>query len=318
VTLSGKQREIVRGPGQLRLYDVAADGRLLLARWDVQVGVRAFSPVGAHERELSATDDSMLSDLSSDGRTVLLYDRNALFLRSTDGSPPLRLGEGYGAARLSPDGKWVLAVALEGPRYPVVIPVGAGEVRQVGTDTQCEGVEWFPDGKRILCKIPNPKGPYRLIVIDVASGRPTEVQIARDAAADFDDGPVLGNSAALSPDGAFLAGVGRHGDILILPLEGGEPRRIAGTAMGLDGQACPVGWTSDGRHLFIHRFGDVPAKAQKLDLATGRLEPWRELTLEDPAGLIRINPVRVAPDGRSWAYTYGRVLSNLYVVEGLK
>ena len=62
----------------------------------------------------------------------------------------------------------------------------------------------------------------------------------------------------------------------------------------------------------------MPGREQKLELATGRLEPWREFTLEDPAGLIRINPVRVAPDGRSWAYTYIRILSNLYVVEGLK
>jgi len=28
--------------------------------------------------------------------------------------------------------------------------------------------------------------------------------------------------------------------------------------------------------------------------------------------------VRVAADGRSWAYTHIRVLTNLYVVEGLK
>ncbi len=318
VSLSGKQREVVRGPGQLRLYDIAADGRLLLARWDVQVGVRGSSPSAGSERELSATDDSMLSDLSSDGRTVLLYDRNALFLRSTDGSPPLRLGEGYGAARLSPDGKWVLAVALDGPRYPLLVPVGAGEVRQVGTDTQCEGVEWFPDGKRILCKIPNPKGPYRLIVIDVASGKATELRIAPEAAKDFDDGKLLGDSASLSPDGAWLAGIGHGGDILILPLAGGDPRRISGAVTGLHDGALPVGWSADGRHLFIHHSGQVPDKMQRLELATGRLEPWKDLTLEDPAGLMRINPVRVAPDGRAWAYSYGRVLSNLYVVDGLK
>jgi Tol biopolymer transport system component len=317
VSLSGRQREVARAPGQLRLYDIAPDGRLLLARWDLQVGVRGFSPAAGHEREFSATDDSMLSDLSSDGRAVLVYDRHALFLRATDGSPPLRLGEGYDGARLSPDGKWVLAVTQEPSRYPVLIPVGAGEVRRVGTSTQCEGVEWFPDGKRILCKIPNPNGPFRLIVIEVASGEAAEVKIA-GTAADFDEGPYMGDAASLSPDGAFLAGIGRAGDILILPLGGGEPRRIAATLTGLDENARPVGWSADGRYLFIHHFGDVPVKGQKLNIATGRLEPWRDLTLEDPAGLLRINPVKVSPDGRSWAYSYIRVLSNLYVVEGLK
>jgi Tol biopolymer transport system component len=318
VTLSGQRREVVRGPGQLRLYDIASDGRLLLARLDIQVGVRGFSPSAGHERELSATDDSMLSDLSSDGRTVLVYDRKSLILRTTDGSPPLRLGEGYGSARLSPDGKWVLAVSSEVPHYPELIPVGAGEVRQIETETECDGVEWFPDGKRILCKSPNPNGPFRLFIIDVASGKTAEIKIAEDAAARFFEGGVLGDAASLSPDGSFLAGNGRGGDILILPLAGGEPRRIAGSVSGLDADARPVGWTLDGRHLFVHSTGGVPNKVQKLDLATGRVLPWKELTLEDPAGLVRINPVRVVDDGRSWAFSYGRALSNLYVVEGLK
>jgi Tol biopolymer transport system component len=318
VSLAGKQREVVRAPGQLRLYDIAPDGRLLLARWDVQVGVRGFSPSVGHEREFSATDDSMLSDLSSDGRAVLFYDRNFLFLRATDGSPPLRLGEGYGGARLSPDGKWVLAVSSGPSRFPILVPVGAGEVRQIGTEVECEGVEWFPDGKRILCKIPNPNGPFRLLTIEVASGKVTELEIAQEAARSFEDGQYLAESATLSPDGAYLAGLGGGGDILILPLAGGQPRRIAASRTGLDSSARPVGWSADGRHLFIHRVGELPDKAQRLEIATGRLEPWRDLTLEDPAGLFRINPVRVAPDGRSWAYTYIRILSNLYVVDGLK
>jgi hypothetical protein len=80
----------------------------------------------------------------------------------------------------------------------------------------------------------------------------------------------------------------------------------------------PVGWTADGKQVFIHSLHEVPARVQKLDLSSGRAEPWRELTLEDPAGLIRIRPLRVAAGGRAWAYTYVRVLSNLYVVDGLK
>ena len=68
----------------------------------------------------------------------------------------------------------------------------------------------------------------------------------------------------------------------------------------------------------MHSGGQPPSKVQKLELSTGRLEPWKELALQDPAGVARIFPVRVTPDGRSWAYGYIRVLSNLYVVEGLK
>jgi hypothetical protein len=80
----------------------------------------------------------------------------------------------------------------------------------------------------------------------------------------------------------------------------------------------PAGWSADGKQLFIPREGTVPQKVEKLELATGRVVPWKELTLEDVAGVTRIGPVRVAADGRAWAYTYVRVLSNLYVVDGLK
>jgi Tol biopolymer transport system component/predicted Ser/Thr protein kinase len=307
VTLSGERREVVRGPGQLRLYDIAADGRVLLARWDLQLGVRGASPTSSQERELSVTDDSLLADLSGDGSAVLLYDRDGLFLRRTDGSPSLRVSDRFDGGRLSPDGKWVLAM----DSYPMLIPVGAGEVRTIGTQ-ECWGVEWFPDGKRILCEVTEPAGKVHLFVLDLPSGKASEVPLSEDAAADLD---ILG---PLSPDGAFLAGVGHSRDYWIVPLAGGASRRIAASDVSVDGDTLPVGWTADGRRLFVTHPGQVPNRVQRFDLATGRIEPWKELTLEDRAGITRIGPVRVAADGRSWAYSYVRVLSNLYVVEGLK
>jgi hypothetical protein len=79
-----------------------------------------------------------------------------------------------------------------------------------------------------------------------------------------------------------------------------------------------IGWTREGGHLFFYRIGDVPGRVIRLDIESGRTELWKELRPEDLAGVVRIHPVGVAPDGRSWAYSYVRVLSNLYVVEGLK
>jgi len=308
VTLAGERREVFRGPGQLRLHDIGRDGRLLVARWDIHIGLRGSSPSESHERELATTDDSVLSDLSSDGRTVLVYDRNSLFLRPTDGSPPVRLGEDTKGARLSPDGKWVLAVPTKAPQFPLLVPVGAGDVRRI-EGQECEYVEWFPDGKRILCESPDPNGPFHMFVIETDSGKTAELEIASEAAADFDD------AGLVSPDGSLVAGVGRSGDLWVLPLAEGRPRRFPA---GPEGARRPVGWSADGRQIYCLIIGDVPGKTQKLDLATGRAEAWRNLGPEDPAGLTRIRPVRVAADGRSWAYTHIRVLSNLYVVEGLK
>jgi len=38
----------------------------------------------------------------------------------------------------------------------------------------------------------------------------------------------------------------------------------------------------------------------------------------DPAGVERISNVVVTPDGKFYAYTYARQLTDLFVVEGLK
>ena len=312
VTLAGKLREVVRGPGQLRLYDIAADGRLLLARWDLQVGARGTSPSSSQESELSVTDDSSLVDLSRDGSTVLLHDRDELFLRATDGSPSLRVSERFEGARLSPDGKWVLAISPE-DSSPILIPVGAGEMRHIGKQ-ECHGVEWFPDGTRILCGLSTPEGKLRLHSVESTTGVATEIPLAEDAAADLH----YSYSGPLSPDGAFLPAVGHGGDYWIVPLAGGATRRIAGTDVSAARDTLPVGWSADGRRLFVHHEGAIPDRVETFDLATGRVAPWKELTLEDRAGLVTIGPVRVAADGRAWAYSYVRVLSNLYVVDGLK
>jgi hypothetical protein len=119
---------------------------------------------------------------------------------------------------------------------------------------------------------------------------------------------------AVSQDGRRIAAVDSAGRIWLLAVDGAEARRIPGEFRGL----TLIGWTQDGGHLFLYRIGDVPGRVIRLDIESGTTEPWKELRPEDLAGVVRIHPVCVTPDGRSWAYTYARVLSNLYVVEGLK
>ena len=232
----------------------------------------------------------MLSDLSSDGRAVLVDDRHALSSARRTVHRPCAWAKATTERDCRPMGSGFWPSRGRGPATRFSFPWAPEKCVPSRPNTECEGVEWFPDGKRILCKIPNPSGPFRLFIIEVASGKVTAVKIPEDAANSFDEGAFSMDSATLSPDGASLAGVGGGGDILILSLAGGEPRRMPGTRTGLDGLARPVGWTSDGRQLFIHHIGGVPDKGEKLDLATARLEPWRTLTLEDPAGLIRVQP----------------------------
>ena len=119
------------------LHDVSAQGRVLVGRTTAQREIVGRAPGETRDRALSWLDWSFPTALSDDGRFVLFEEQNlgneyGLFLRRTDGAPPVRLGDGRGLA-LSPDGRWVLAThQVEGATELVLLPTGAGETRRVG------------------------------------------------------------------------------------------------------------------------------------------------------------------------------------------
>ena len=55
-----------------------------------------------------------------------------------------------------------------------------------------------------------------------------------------------------------------------------------------------------------------------MDIQTGSRKLWKELMPEDSAGFVAVTHACVTPDGKAYAYDYYSVLSDLYVVEGLK
>ena len=79
-----------------------------------------------------------------------------------------------------------------------------------------------------------------------------------------------------------------------------------------------VNWSNDGHSSYVRDGANVPARIFSLDLSTGKKHLLIELAPGDPIGLSRIRSVRMAPDGKSYGYTYERGLSELYLVEGVK
>jgi hypothetical protein len=75
--------------------------------------------------------------------------------------------------------------------------------------------------------------------------------------------------------------------------------------------------SGDGRFVFV-REGRVPTRLVRIELATGKRTPWKSLRPADPAGIVLIYNVLLTPDGEGYAYTYGRYLQDLYLVEGLR
>jgi Tol biopolymer transport system component len=309
-SLTGQERVVARSAGSLVLDDISRDGKVLVRRESQQFGVIGVLPPETGEREISWLDGSMAVGLSADG-TTLLFDEGGdggggaapSYLRRTDGSPALRLSDDL-ATSFSPDGKWALTLPRGGPPRLVLVPTGAGEARVVRNDgiREYRWAQFMPDAKRILFLSVEAGHAPHSYVTDLAGGAPRSIA---------PEGIIC---LAISPDGRSAASNGTERGILLVPIDGGEARPVPGTGP----RDRPFAWSKDQRFLYVYQRGEVPAKAYRVELATGRRELWRELAPSDRAGVVSIVDPYLAADETHYAYSYIRVLSDLYLVEGLR
>jgi Tol biopolymer transport system component len=310
MSFSGTVRLRSRIAGNLTLRDISREGRMLITRDTPRTEMLALPPGESKERDLTWLDYSLPTSLSSDGGTVLFTEGGegggagySVYVRKTDGSPAVRLGEGFGQA-LSPDGKWAVVI-LHPTTDPqlALYPTGAGEPKLLSK----EGVTvlnacWMPDGKRILITASEPGRGLRLYLRDVDGGKPRALTPEGYRAFRF-----------VSPDGASAVVTGPDRKTYLYPISGGEPRTIP----GLDANDRVDQFGVDARSLYVHRQGEVPVKVYRVDVATGRRELWRSLMPADAGGVSEIGPLPTV-SGESYAYSYSRTLSDLYIVDGLK
>jgi hypothetical protein len=89
---------------------------------------------------------------------------------------------------------------------------------------------------------------------------------------------------------------------------------------GLDSNYKVVGWSPDGGSVYAipSRVGEKTVKVYKANSVTGKMELWRTLGAEGAAGVWGANVPYFSRDGTAYAYGYSRVLSQAYVMTGLK
>jgi Tol biopolymer transport system component len=310
-SLSGRSRVIFRSLGGVNLHDVSTQGRVLVGRTTTQREIVGRGPGESRDRNLSWLDWSFPTALSEDGRVVLFEEQNlgdeyGLFLRRTDGTPAVRLGNGRGLA-LSPDGRWVLAThQADGADELVLLPTGAGETRRLGRPgIVASSASFVPGGQRVVVSGHAPGVGERLYTYDLATGALSPIS---------PEGVTAYFSGTVSPDGRKAFATGPDGSLNLYPIGGGEARVVPGTSL----DDIAIRWTADGRALFVQRSSGVPARIERMDVATGERRPWLELVPPDPAGVQGIGPIHMSADGRAYVYSYRRKLDQLWVVEGLR
>jgi WD40 repeat protein len=226
-----------------------------------------------------------------------------VFLRDTDGSPPAHIGEGLAGA-ISPDGKWVITRAAKGGPLTLV-PTGAGESRPITHDAvSYEGVRFLPDGKHVLAVGIEAGHGGRDYLIDLSSG---------------DSKPITPEGIAgtrVSPDGKNVALRGPDEKWGVWPLDGGGFRPIP----GLEAKYYAIGWTQDGASIYVapNRGRTTVQEVSRVNIQTGKIEPWKTFGGGTSTGISTIGTPRLSADGNAYAYLYVRVLSEAYVVKGLK
>jgi Tol biopolymer transport system component/predicted Ser/Thr protein kinase len=308
-SLSGKSRVVWPYPPQAGyLQDLSRDGKLLFqsrrSRREI-VGHAA----GAHEdRNLTWLNWSFLVDISSDGKTALFDEQqltpNAIYLRKLDGSPAVRIGEGRSFG-LSPDGQWVLMTPKPGVGELELLPTGAGAPKPLAkTDLALQWATWFPDGLRVLVSGSEPGHGNRLFVQDVSGGKAHAV--TPEGVNAFGNG--------VSPDGKRVIALGPDGGVAIYPTEPGEARPLS----FLKPEDLPLRWSSDGRSIYVLRPAETPSRIDRVDVESGRATTWKEFRPPDPAGVGRVQPAQITADGSTYAYSYRRLLDDLFLVTGLK
>jgi hypothetical protein len=321
VSLAGRERLLLRMAGDLTLRDVFRDGRALLSHGRMRIESRGRLAGDEKERDLTYLDGTLTVGISADGRAVLCQEcgqaggpQCTSYLMRVGDASPIRLGEGWAVA-LSPDGRRAIAGSGSvGQVRLTLLSAGAEPPRQLSQVTldYLGWAFWTPDGQRVIFYGTDKDRVSRSYILQPPDGQPqpispegTECRPARDGWAfcwhrQEDEGRVV-------PFGELRS------------LDGGETRPMS----WIRPDACcnvPVAWSTDGRHVFVAGRVEPPFRVFRVDLATGRREPWLETSPPDAAGVDQVNVLGAAltPDGRYYAYSYFRTLSDLFLVDGVR
>ena len=160
---------------------------------------------------------------------------------------------------------------------------------------------WIPDGSGLVCVAEEPNHPSRSYRIDL-TGKTSAITPEGTA------------GIFVTPDSKYLVATDAQSRRFMYPLAGGDPKPFP---IDLKENERIVKFEPDGKSILISQPG-VPARIFRVFLDGGRREEILDITPPDPAGVLNVLDARFSADNKAYAYSYFRVLSDLWVVDYLK
>jgi hypothetical protein len=309
LSLDGNVRRVLDVPTILTVLDVAPDGRMLFSSVEWRTEIRVLVPGASVERDLTWGVAPFEPRLTANGRGVAFNGLHGssmtTHIRPVDGGAGVNVDD-WAMLDMSGDGRFVLTSPYPTYHKLRLVPTGAGTKRELALgDVRGPLRAWFfPDGNRVLVSGESPAGRH-LFVLDLQGGPPRRLAPT---------GVMAGNP--LSPRGTSVLALAQDGTHRVYPVSGGRDQVLKGLSPG----EVVAGFSEDDRHVFVYPFTSAPFPAQvdRVEVATGTRRPWRTLGPTDRAGRTGLTLSHVIQDGRGYAYSAGRELSTLFVVEGRK
>ncbi len=311
VSRSGKQRLVLRSPGGVWLEDIAPDGRVLLTHQDRRYEV-SVTKIGGETRQLSWLEIMLGLGVSRDSKFAVIGDWGGsggpdyrIYLAKLDGSPAVLLGNGV-AGSISPDNKWVTSILPSDTTKVLLLPTGIGETKTVAAPNfRYRSADWASDGHTLVMRASESGKPLRFWAQNIDGSAPRAV-----TPEGTDDGLFL---TIRHTD--YVCARDPAGIVRLYPIDGREPKAVA----GVNKAEQVVGASPDSDIIYVSTDSSAVArKIVKVNVTTGRRQPFVTISPNDPAGVLGLFQPIFTPDEKQYVETQVREFSVLFVATGLK
>ena len=305
VSRAGKLRQVSSAPSSLRLLDIAADGRVLIAVDDPKMEMAGALAGEARESDLSKFDSSHVDDISLDGKRVLFTEGGeaggqhyTAYIHDERTHQTFRVGSGRGLA-ISPDGNLALTVDPRDRTSLLLTAVGESRSQKIfGEGFEYQWAKFLPGAGKLIVGGAYPGESLTICTQSIDGGKPVPL-----------NGSPYMDAVQVSPDGSRIAGSASN-RVLMFDLAS----RTVQTVLP-EKAILPVGWGEKGKDVYVVAPHNSDYQIIRMSVQTGSSEPWKTIAPADP-GFAGLASAVAAPDAGAYVYSAHLDLSRLYVVDG--